>query len=952
MESAHVTARRAMSKPATLVALAAGLAAAGSAAPAYSREAREPCGGCLVPVLTMAQAQAVLLSDAPLAGLRLVLVPGREEAQSWFAIVGDLRARGASPGFVIAADEAAPLVPLARELDTVVLDVGDGPLDAARTFRVRSAATELRAVNPALRVVLAAGQGGAGSVGARAVLPYVDAVLLDVATEAAAFFRPPPTGVAIWRRLPASGPAVSSLVELSRAGAERILVAPASDPLQFVRRVREVAAFLPPGLALLNEVRVGCDAHCDSEVYLDPQTLDAVAVIRPWEPVTRLDVRPRGRSLDVLSDVGLVERLPPTEETPGGGTRFNVPAQVGTFLVRIAGWRAAGAEAFATGVEVKGTRPLSVEEIVARHQAARARQERRVQNVISSGETVLTFEVPGFTAPLIVTATTVIYTTGSLTEIEQRQVRVNGADLGANAAERPRLPLLEADPAVSPPLLITLDALYRYRLAGRAIINGRACYVVAFDPLDRSRSLFAGRAWILADSFQVARTDAAQTGLRGPIISSEERTDFVPVLHGPEEIWLPGRSEVHQVYEGAGHRTPIHRVVLTPRHLVNASDFAARLGAARQSRSVMLRRTPDGYRYLTRRRTGDPGAGGAPPIRTLHERPVSPVRTAVLGIIVDPNITRPLPFGGLNYLDLDFFRIGLQLNAFVGAGYGQVSWARPSIAGTRWQLAGDFFGLLAEYHDRSFRNGVEQYAENVKQRPARVAVALVRPLTSRVGVRLGYSLDYTRYRAAESTEPGFRVPASTPVHGVRLAVEWHYAPWAGAVWWSAGRRQEWHAWGWTGTAAGDASRAGFSRFGAHAARSFVFSPRRTARFEVAAMSGHALDRFSRFTFGSFENPLRGYPSASLRYDYGAVARGVISWTTPARVRLDGFVDEAVVRDPGFGRRPRGYTGLGVAAEVPLPSALLLSLEYGYGVQARTKTSVGAHVVRVTAYKVF
>jgi hypothetical protein len=43
------------------------------------------------------------------------------------------------------------------------------------------------------------------------------------------------------------------------------------------------------------------------------------------------------------------------------------------------------------------------------------------------------------------------------------------------------------------------------------------------------------------------------------------------------------------------------------------------------------------------------------------------IRTAVLGVLVDPNISNPLPFAGLSYVDLDVLGTGAQLNGFLTA---------------------------------------------------------------------------------------------------------------------------------------------------------------------------------------------------------------------------------------------------------------------------------------------
>ena len=111
------------------------------------------------------------------------------------------------------------------------------------------------------------------------------------------------------------------------------------------------------------------------------------------------------------------------------------------------------------------------------------------------------------------------------------------------------------------------------------------------------------------------------------------------------------------------------------------------------------------------------------------------------------------------------------------------------------------------------------------------------------------------------------------------------------------------------------------------------------------MGGTDLDRFSRYTFDAFENRLHGYPTASIRYDAGAVARSVTSWAARGW-RADIFGDIAVVRDPGFGDRLRGYPGAGAAVELSGPFRTLWAVEWGYGFRAHSQA------LRMTAYRTF
>ena len=601
-------------------------------------------------------------------------------------------------------------------------------------------------------------------------------------------------------------------------------------------------------------------------------------------------------------------------------------------------------DALVEDVEVRGARRLTVEEIVARHQAFARRQAAQITRTISTAVLTLTFEAPGFPAPISITSDTIIYTAPGVADLEQRSIRVNGIEFKGSAV--PRLPLLEPERVAAPPLAIDLTSVYRYRLAGEEAVNGVRCYVVAFEPGDSGVTRFRGRAWIAMDTFAMVRVAAAQTALRGPIVSSEQVDDF---RSDPEGIWLLARSDVRQIYEGAAHRTPIHRLLTVAAHEINPPDFEARLRSAYRSSSVMLRDTPQGYRYL-KREGGNENAPG--PVRVAVAEPSTRVRTLAGGVIIDPNINVPLPFAGLSYVDFDLFGTGGQLNAFFGGTYAQVAMSAPSLGRTRWQLAGRAFGIASSYNDRAFRNGREIYEENLEQRPAHASVWLLRPIAPRLSIRLGYEFDYTRLSASDETASSFIVPADEAVHGARLALEGQRGGWAGSIWWNPARRAGWRAWGRTADEYSP-DHATFQRYGAVVSRSTAVRHGFVTRIEGAVMAGDDLDRFSRYSFGTFDNRLRGYPSALVRYDRGAVLRGAMAWSMSRFARLDGFVDSAVVRDRGYGRTYRNYTGIGAAVEAPAPFGILGAVEWGYGFRGLNADGTqGTHVIRLSAYKVF
>jgi hypothetical protein len=473
---------------------------------------------------------------------------------------------------------------------------------------VQRTATLARAARPHVRLVLRIAGDPWSDEDARAVAPYVDAVLLagpsgpvDVRTASARF-----GGLDVWawsdRRDALAG-------TLEGEAALRIMVP--EHPAAAARALHALRDWMPPGLTPLAGVEATCDG-CRSATWLHPETLQGIAVVEGVTPGATLRIAPDAVRVAYVDPARGAAPAALEVERSVGAARVRLPDDTGRQLVlAIAGWRGTEDEVYRTAVEVTAARTLTVEEIVARHQAQRARQATLVQNVIAVGHTVLTFEVPGFPGPVTVTADTTIFTRGALTEVAQSSVRVNGMDLMTDG-HVPRVPIIDAERVSTPPLTIALTPLYAYELAGRERQGGRDAYVVAFRPT-RQGPAFRGRAWIDAATFALLRMEAAQVALSGPIVSSEQHDEYVPVRVGDREAWLVGRSGSFQVYQAAGLRTPIHREIVTPTHLVNVAEFDTRLDEAHASRAVMLRDTPEGYRYLVPGRGSEARRGGSSP---------------------------------------------------------------------------------------------------------------------------------------------------------------------------------------------------------------------------------------------------------------------------------------------------------------------------------------------------
>jgi hypothetical protein len=355
-----------------------------------------------------------------------------------------------------------------------------------------------------------------------------------------------------------------------------------------------------------------------------------------------------------------------------------------------------------------------------------------------------------------------------------------------------------------------------------------------------------------------------------------------------------------------------------------------------------MRETPDGFRYLA---TDEAGGERRPAGRK------DSLRTLALGVTLDPNVDGALPFGGVGYVDLDLLGTGTQVNAFLGLGFVQGSFTVPRLGRSRWQVHGTLLAVLVRYNDRAFREGVEIYAETLRQRPSRATLGVSRPLTARSRLRLLYELEYNALGRSELTAPGFREPPSPLAHGARIELELRRGAWTGVLFGSAAHRTSWEDWGPEDALV--TGEADYQRYGVSLARTIVSTGRVTGRVEGAWQAGRGLDRFSRYAIDSFLNRLRGYPAGSLRYDRGLLLRGQASWAPLPGLRTDLFLDAGFLHDPGYGETLRWYPGIGLGLELALPRGALLVAEGGYAVAGRDREGrKGTRALQVTLVKTF
>ena len=389
-------------------------------------QAVPPCGRCLAIVVLPDQ---VPLLPADLTGLEILVRISPSDAVTPASLLATVAQRGGTPGVLLEDPAALPLLD-APELRTVVISVRTVPSDLTLlAFDLKRRLTEARARVPAgVRLGVASPSAVLQDLLGRDVGSYVDFVVSETDPQA---------GVGWWRDAGELSDPVAS-VQPHGPYTGRSLWRIPERATRFPETIADLAAaarVLPAGLVPSEGVTIDCGGT-RAQVWFDPARLTHVALVEKCSPAQL--------------------RIMPANATPEVST-----LTTGAMLVEIA---ETSRERFAEGLNVSAPRLLTIQEIIARHQAATARQSAAMRARISTGHLSLTFEAPGFVAPLAITSRIVMFAARGVEEIEQQDIRVNGLALGDGAG--PRLPLIEPERVASAPLAIELTDVYRYSLAG------------------------------------------------------------------------------------------------------------------------------------------------------------------------------------------------------------------------------------------------------------------------------------------------------------------------------------------------------------------------------------------------------------------------------------------------------------------------------------------------------
>jgi hypothetical protein len=571
-------------------------------------------------------------------------------------------------------------------------------------------------------------------------------------------------------------------------------------------------------------------------------------------------------------------------------------------------------------VRVTGRSSLRVEEIIARWQAAREVQRLLLDNYSVPCFLGIHFEITNLSEGFDVALELRQFVDRSgVQDWEQTAFRVNGVKL-RRGQEFP-LPQIEPDKVVTKPLELRIDEKYTYELVGTETVNGRLCYLVAIKPAQASEELYSGKIWIDGIDFRQVRLRLEQRDGKNNVAAHVETQEFELVRDEKGRTFNLVRSiYAEDSINLAGRSVTVEKRYRFGEYTVNASDFTAKLAAARTSDDPMFRDTEEGLRALRKNQGGD---------RVVDPVVGKRVRALLGGLIYNGSYSFPIPLAGLSWVDFDWRKTGMQLSAFFAGPIFIANLSRQVNKGLRWGVDLSLIALPFTYYD--YAGNKEVTANRIRSFQQFVGGLLNWQVTPELDLSTQADVFYDIYRATGETDPNYRVPASGVMLDVYGEAKYVRKGFSAIATVENGQRLGWRAFGYANDPA--VTYPDWTRYSLELSQHVFVGKLTRGGVSAGYYGGSQLDRFSQYSPSFLGRPtMHGIPSGVDSFDQVTTLSGYYGFNVADLAKLEGFYTHAWTRNHLEGVGFRQFDGLDASIGIAGPFGTFLQGSVSFAIR--------------------
>ena len=611
------------------------------------------------------------------------------------------------------------------------------------------------------------------------------------------------------------------------------------------------------------------------------------------------------------------------------GNRLEVTAGMGPHLIKL---KMTEPEFQVENVKVKSKASIDPYELVVKNQIFKKNQAGQWSTLQAQQDLNYRYQATTGATVDVTYRDRILWEKGKPIEFVREKMFING--IAWPYEDLPELPLIQPEKVQTEPLVINLDQSYTYSYAGDDDVDGHPTWKVRFEP-NSEGNFFRGTVWIDQQNGSHRKIRAIQDGLQPPVVGNEITVFYDWVEQGEKRFWVQVREENLQILNIVGLRVPLQISSTRTDFHIDKPEFSEDKLASYGGDKLILRDTPDGFRYLEK-------IDGH---RTVSERVYSKQKFVVGGVLYDPGMDYPIPLAGFNYINLDFLKKGYQANFFIAGAVNDIIISDSNFLGKGWDLTGELFLSALYFGDSLYRLGEKIDEEEVKKLSESMNVTLGIPLGTFMKFEANAAFRFIDFKDGDDMADSFVLPSSHLENQARMTLFFNRSRFSSKLEYSFVKRSKWESWGLADNPEplNDSYRK--LRFDMSLAKKL---PKfQTIQLSARFIKGWDLDRFSRFGFGFFENRVAGFGTSGIEASQAVrlrlgYQRGVAE-LFQLGIRLDAaraWQDNLAGVTTTLDGSPVDFFGAGFSLNMIGPWKTILRLELGYGIDADLDQEAG------------
>ncbi len=587
---------------------------------------------------------------------------------------------------------------------------------------------------------------------------------------------------------------------------------------------------------------------------------------------------------------------------------FSCELEQSSYLIKLFTRKKSKKESFE--IAVKGNFELSGDEIISRSRVWTASQKRLLKSYKAEMAVNYRLKVGNLNEDFeLAIKGPVFVRRDEPFDWVQKEFYING--IKWKSKKTPKIPLLQPEKVNIVPLDISLTEEFNYKRGKDSLINKEECYTINVYPkkIIKDKSTFKGKLWIRKKDFACIKRDLTQINLKGQILSNREIQFSYPIKKD-NKIYLTTHIKGYQSFSISGTVVNVQKEINLTNIEPNKENFLKEKELMLKSKYRMVRDTDKGMRYLKKNSKGE---------RVVEEKSSKSQTSLIGGTLYDKSYDFPLPIAGVNYLNFDLWGKGKQLNVFFGGVVLLANYSDPAFLNSKFDFGVNIAGFAIPGRNLLYKNNEIQKEQTIKDLPFKAYINLGLPIGNSVKISNLIYGEYHSFSKHKDTDDNFILPQSSMTYGNIVKIDASIKGLDMALWFNAGKRNNWDYWGLPNNEEYKDNQDSFFRWRFILSKDFYLPNFKKFKLKATYLDGKNLDRYSAYKFGFFnEIRMQGYSASSVRAKKAILLNLAYGYKLGETFGVELKYDSAIISNDFESHKNKYFSGVGITGTTALP----------------------------------